>query len=253
MIRVILVDDEPMSLKNLEFMLHEEGSGFEVIATATNTKDAEIKLKLLKPDVLFLDIEMPNETGISFLERLNNYDFEVVFVTAYNEYAVKAFKLNALDYILKPINRQDIKHCIQRIQESYTLRQTFRNYQLKERLLHLNAHSNDKSNPSIILRTKDNIEIIPYDNIIYLSADGAYSIFHYIQNNQTSEIMMSYPLAYYEEILPVEFFLRVHKSYIVNKLFIESLIRDPNYYIITKFQTRIPISKRRVSQILDKL
>lgn len=248
----MILDDEIGAIRNLEWILRNH-SDVELVASAQSTKEAELKIKLLRPDILFLDIEMPSETGISFLERLGIYDFEVVFVTAYNEFAIKAFKLNALDYLLKPIDIAELKNCIIRISETLLIKQQMREHLLKEQIRNLSNVKDINNKDKIILKTKEGIEIVPFDKIISISADGAYSMFNFLVSGIQKKLLMSYSLAYYEELLPSEYFLRVHKSFIVNKNFIHSIEREPNYFIITNLNERIPISKRRVNEILHKL
>lgn len=253
MLKAIIVDDEIGAIKNLQQILKENTSEIEVISYAVSTKDAELKIKLLKPDVVFLDIDMPHETGIEFLKRLNFYDFEVVFVTAYNEFAIQAFKLNAIDYILKPIDLSDLKHCISRLTESQILKENYKNSLTRERLTHLGNGSSENSMTNILLRCKEKIEVVPFELIQHLHADGAYTIFYYLTKGKLVSTIMSYPLAHYEQILPSKVFLRVHNSYIVNTRFIKEIIKDSGYNILTSYGEKIPISKRRVQEILDQL
>ena len=253
MIRAILVDDELGAIKNLQLILNEHAKNLEIIGYATSSKDAELKIKMLKPDVLFLDIEMPQESGIDFLKRIQYYDCEIVFVTAYSEYAIQAFKLNAIDYILKPISIKEIIHCVDRLNEIYNIKQNFRETLLKERLNQISLNPKNKTEQKIILKNKDSVVIVLFEDIISLNADGAYTEFHYLLKGTPKKSIMSYPLAHYEDILPSIDFLRVHKSFIVNKKYIDKILREPNYVVLTIFQAKIPISKRRVKDILQKL
>jgi len=253
MIKALILDDEFGAIKKLKWSLKDYGPEVEVLGFATSTKEAELKIKLLRPDVLFLDIEMQTESGIEFLKRLNYYDFEVVFITAYHEFAIQAFKLNALDYLLKPLDINELKRCISRLNEVQLLKENYKNWLTKERIENLNTHPEINIETNIILKSKEKVEIIPFKSIIYLQAEGTYTNFYFLQKGIQVKLMMSYPLAHYEGILPKREFLRVHKSYILNIEYIDHVIKDSGHYILTKTGSKIPISKRRVTSVLEHL
>lgn len=253
MIKALLVDDEIGAIKNLQVILNDYSSSIEVIGYATTTQEAEFKLKHLKPDLVFLDIEMPGESGIEFLQRINFYDFEVVFVTAYSEFAIKAFKLNAIDYILKPIDLKEFKDSMIRISETFELKQKYKSWLTQERLETLYNNDEKEAHQKIILRNKDKLELVDFKYIVSLEADGTYSIFSFLRNNKIEKLIMSYPLAYYSDILPESTFLRVHKSHIVNINYIEEIEKSPNHSLKTSYGNKIPISKRRVQSVMGQL
>jgi len=253
MIQAFILDDEFGAIKNLQLILQDMAPNIEVIGYATSTKDAELKIRMLKPDVLFLDIEMPNESGIEFLKRLHYYDFEVVFVTAYNEFAIQAFKLNAIDYLLKPIDQQEMKHCLERINDLYVLKSNYRMTLTKEKLEHFCDSFEGNDHSKIVLKNKDAIEFVSFEHIIYLRGDGSYTDFTFELKGKITKILMSYPLSHYESILPKKTFLRVHKSFIINTKFIKQIQKSPGYTILLHSGETIPISKRRVADIITQL
>jgi two-component system LytT family response regulator len=253
MIKCIIIDDELGAIKNLQILLAKYGSNLDLVGYATSTKEAEMKIKILKPDVIFIDIEMPGESGIDFLKRLNSYDFEVVFVTAYNEFAVQAFKLNAIDYILKPIDLHEIQHCVQRLTEINSLKDAYRKNLTKEKLDFF-LHDQVEAPTKIALKNKDALELVDFSNIICLKGEGTYSEFYIQKNNRPVSIIVSYPLSHYESILPENQFVRVHKSYIVNKHNVIEVKRGANFYnIITTHFRVIPIAKRKLAEVLTQL
>lgn len=253
MIKCIILDDEMGAIKNLQILLAKYGPNLELVGYATSTREAELKIKILKPDVVFMDIEMPGESGIEFLKRLNSYDFEVVFVTAYNEFAIQAFKLNAIDYILKPIDLHELQHCIQRLTELSSLKEAYRKNLTKEKLDFFTQNT-PESPTKIALKNKDSLELVSFDDIICLKGEGAYSEFYIQKNNRPVSLIMSYPLSHYEVILPEKQFLRVHKSYIINKTHVVEIKRGKSFYnIVTTHQRSIPISKRKTTDILNQL
>lgn len=253
MIKCIIIDDEMGAIKNLQLLLAKYGSEIELVGYATSTKEAELKIKILKPDVVFIDIEMPGESGIQFLKRLNSYDFEVVFVTAYNEFAIQAFKLNAIDYILKPIDLHELQHCVQRLKELSSLKEAYRKNLTKEKLDFF-TDSHTETPAKIALKNKDSLELVDFNDIICLKGEGAYSEFFYHKNNRPVSLILSYPLSHYETILPANQFFRVHKSHIVNKSHVVEIKRDKNYYtIVTTHHRMVPIAKRKTVEILNQL
>lgn len=253
MIKALILDDEIGAIKNLQLLLKDYAPEIDVLGFATSTKEAELKIKLLRPDALFLDIEMPSESGIEFLKRLNYYEFEVVFITAYHEFAIQAFKLNALDYLLKPLDIQELKRCIKRLSEVQMLKENYKDWLTKERLNNLNISQDITIESNIVLKSKDKIEIIPFKNICYLQAEGTYTHFFYIHKGILTKLMMSYPIAHYEDILPKKEFLRIHKSYIINTEYIDQILKENGHCILTTFGNKVPVSKRRVASLLDHL
>ncbi|MEP7197051.1 MAG: LytTR family DNA-binding domain-containing protein [Saprospiraceae bacterium] len=251
--RVFIVDDELGAIKNLQIILQSQNLSIEIIGFASNTKDAELKIKLLKPDVVFLDIDMPKETGIQFLKRLNNYDFEVVFVTAYNEFAIQAFKLNAIDYILKPIDLEEIKQCINRLEMNSLLKSNYREKLNKEKIEFLIDSENSNKDSKLAIKSRDKLELIPFSDIVYLKGNGAYTEFIFLNKGLREAVLMSYPISHYESILPKSDFIRIHKSYVLNKNHLAKIERDSGYFLITKIGDRIPLSKRRVNDIISIL
>ena len=211
--KALIVDDEFEACENLRSFLEELAPGLEIMACVHSTKEAEEYIQKENPDIVFLDIEMPDETGIEFLKRIDTSSFETVFVTAYNEYAIKAFKLNAIDYVLKPINKEYLKKKLNRAQEFLQARN---NRSVTSTQL-LTAPGPKEQN-HLVLRSGAEIHYVNFDNIVYLSSDGNYSNFFTAKDQQ--HYVGSYNLKHYEDILPTEF-ARVHRGYIINETLIK--------------------------------
>jgi two-component system LytT family response regulator len=238
----IIVDDEEEACNNLRNILYKfVNKPVEILGVATNTKAAEILINHHKPDVVFLDVDMPQESGFAFLERIQLISFEIVFVTAYDEYAIKAFRLNAIDYILKPINLSELNNAVQKLYErchfkQMTDGQSFRS--LPEQI--------SSREPSCI-RLRDGHEIVPvgFKDLLYFEARGSYSNIVFLKDTVEKNIIMGYPLAEYEELLPVNQFYRIHKSYLINCIHIHRLLKEENPFVVLKNGLKLPVGRRR--------
>jgi two-component system LytT family response regulator len=249
-LNVILVDDEIEATRNLKHMLLEFiDPNINIMGVAHSTADAERLIKLHNPEAVFLDIEMPNENAFQFLERVAPVHFEVVFVTAYDEYAIKAFKLNAVDYILKPISIPELGNAVTR---------------LKERLRYKQLVSSDFSEVSkqistkakqnrIMLKGNNNVELVAFRDIVYVEAFGKYSKVFFLKNNNMVDILTSYSISDYEELLPQQLFYRIHKSFLINCNLIKQIHKDEASSITMQHNVNIPVSRRRFSSLLEFL
>lgn len=249
---VLLIDDEPEACANLQNILSEYIDEHIVIAgIAYNTKDAEEKIAELQPDAIFLDIEMPNENAFQFLERLSPINFEIIFVTAYDEYAVRAFKLNAVDYILKPINIDELIKAVKKLKERVTYRKVVNSNTTGHRYSELAQQINlKKKQQQLILRDNNTWETVPFKNVTYVKAMGSYCKIFYIDGDEEQSVLMSRSIAEYEEIFPEEIFFRVHRSYLVNCSYIKKILKDDVLSIQLQDKTILPIGRRRFSDLV---
>ena len=245
-IRALIVDDEIQACENLESFIKEINPNFEIIGFAHSTKEAEEIINAQKPNVVFLDIQMPNETGIEFLKRIENVSFETVFVTAYDEYAIKAFKLNAIDYVLKPINKQYLEKTLARISNFIEVK----NGSSTTSTELIKKENPDKKN-YLTLRNGTEIHYLQLEEIVYLSSQGNYTSFY--TSKDKNPFLGSYNLKYYEEILPENFSL-VHRGYIINLdelKYVEQ--KNSQYSIILSNEDQIPISRRKYKTFKDRM
>jgi two-component system, LytTR family, response regulator len=254
-IRLIILDDEIEACYNLKNILDKyfERHNLEIVGICQNTKDAEKMIESLQPDALFIDIEMHTETAFQFLERIAPFSFELIFVTAYDEFAIKAFKLNAVDYILKPISIDELEQAIEKLKfKIHSTRLIKSNNYFNE----LSQDFNAKKLPDCIkLSTLGRIDIIPFENIFFIEGKGAYSIFHFKEEDEYREVLVSHSISEYEQMLPNHLFFRTHKSYLVNCSHIKKVFREPNYEILLHNNTKLVVGRRRMSMLqafLDK-
>lgn len=241
-IKAIIVDDEIKS-RELVFDIIKFHFPYFIIDTAENVASGIEKINRIKPDIVFLDIDMPDGTGFNILENLTNYDFQVIFITGHEEHAIKAIKFSALDYILKPINSIElvnaVKLAISLIKES--------NAQIKIETLIQNLNLQNNKYKKLVLNTSESTYIVDIKDIIRCESDNNYTTFFTLSTNK---IVMSKTLKEYENILPQDIFIRVHRSHIVNINYISRIIKHSYFYILLKNNTEIPVSPKKKSLLL---
>lgn len=244
--KILIVDDEELSRNAIRMSLQNMPnlSTKIQIEEAANTTKAEEKLKSFMPDVVLLDIEMPGETGINFLQRLGIVTFQTVFITAYHEYAIQAFKQNAIAYILKPIDDEDLKVAMQKCHTQIKLRKKARDYTLlKELVQHL-------SYKKIAIPTQNGLDFIELEKIVYLAASGSYTEMFVLGN--TKPIIISKNIKHLEATLPKVDFIRVHDSSIVNRKHIVKYVKGSGGYLVMTNDILVNVSKRK-KEFLMKL
>ncbi|MES2704948.1 MAG: LytTR family DNA-binding domain-containing protein [Bacteroidota bacterium] len=251
-IKVLIVDDEKKACINLQNLLAEFiDADVNVVGIANSTKEAEAQIALHNPDAVFLDIHMPNENAFHFLDRIAPFNFEVIFVTAYDEYAVRAFKLNAIDYILKPISIKELAAAVQKLKERLKYKTLLSASELS--FAEVSGQVANKLKPTrITLRGINKIEVVDFRDIYFLEAQSSYSKILFTRNNKVREMTMSNPLSDYEEILPMNIFYRIHRSYLVNCSHITSVVNDESKIVIEP-DFILPVSRRRFGALIDFL
>ena len=208
-IKAIIVDDEKNSRDVLRNLLNKHS--ISIISESGNLINAIDKIKFYRPDVVFLDIQMPNYAGYEIVNFLDKIDFEIIFVTAYNDYAIKAFELCAIDYLVKPIDRQKLQAAVRKLENKLSVKDKLNHY--KNLLKTLKNQEIDK----IIIPELGDRRIIDKPKIIAIEADGAYTKIHLNSQNKTRIITTSKNLKYYENVLKKDAnFFRSHRSWIIN-------------------------------------
>lgn len=242
-IKALLVDDEENGRENLRGTLNTYCPEVEVIAEANSALSAIEQIQKFKPDLVFLDIEMPGDNGFKVVEFFKSPDFQVIFVTAYDQYAIKAIRFSALDYILKPIDivllRASIdRHLEIKKEEDQRLKQFLANQQLP------------KANKRIALPLSDKIHFLEVSEIISCKGEGSYTN---IYATKDRKYLVSKPLIDYEDILSDYNFIRTHKSYIVNRNHITTFIKSDGGYLLMSDRSNIPVSRRKKEDVLAEL
>lgn len=244
MIKAVIIDDEPKAIQGLSWELSNFSDDIEIIATFTEPEKALYYIKSTDLDCLFLDVEMPTMDGFQFIEKLENKDFAIVITTAYNEYAIKAFKKEAIDYLLKPIDTDDLSETIAKIKK-YNSR-SINNDKFEKILLNFNEKLNHKK---ITINTDGKLIFLEPNDILYAESDGNYTTL-FLQNNK--KIVLTKKLKEVGVLLPDSSFFRIHNSYIVNLNKIKEFLKTDGYVILEN-NVRIPVSRQRKSDFLGKL
>ncbi len=249
MLKALLVDDEVNNLESLAFLLENDCKGIKVEGKVTNASQARDWLSGNTADVVFLDINMPGENGFQFLKSLSIQNFKIVFVTAYNEYAIQAIKANALDYIVKPVNIDELQSAVEKIKLSFSNPEA--EEQTKQLLKHLLQTVNITISPKkIALPQLGGISFIEVDNIVSLQADSNYTIIHM---NTMQKMVISKTLKDFEELLDRTEFVRIHKSYIVNLRYIKEYSTTDGGMVKMTDGNQWSISRRQLDTFLEKM
>jgi two-component system LytT family response regulator len=244
MLEAIIVDDEIKALQSLSWELTNFSDEISITASFTNPFEALEYLEKHTPDCLFLDIEMPTMDGFQFIQKLTNKNFPVVITTAYNQYAMKALKNEAIDYLLKPIDTDDLKETIVKIKKFNS--RNFTADKLEKILLNFNSKSINKK---ITLNTDGKLIFLESDDILYAESDGNYSTI-FLADGQ--KIVLTKKLKEVNAILPSDSFFRIHNSYIINLNKIKEFLKTDGY-VVLKSNHKIPVSRQKKSDFLDLL
>lgn len=244
MIRAVIVDDEAKAIQSLSWELGNFSDDIKITKTFTSPEVAIEYLNKHQPDCLFLDIQMPTMDGFSFLDKLHSKDFAIVITTAYNEYAIKAMKHEAIDYLVKPIDSDDLQDTIKKIKK-FKKRIT-RTTEIEAVLLNFNSQLVKKK---IIINTDGKLLFLLPEEILYVESDGNYSTIH-LENNQ--KLVITKKLKEVDKLLPSTSFFRIHNSFIVNLNKIKEFIKNEGY-VVLQTNHKIPVARQRKSDFLEKL
>jgi two-component system LytT family response regulator len=244
-LRALVIDDEPDCVQSLTMDLERHCPDVDVIGQCEGAKDGIRAIHEMKPEVVFLDIDMPLINGFEMLELIAKIDFSVVFTTAYDKYALQAFRISAVDYLLKPIDPDDLVKAVEKVRlhqsnEATQKQMTFLIQQLKDQ--------ENNTIHRIALPTAEGLDFIDLEDILYCESDGAYSYIHYTNG---SNLLISKPLKFLEDILCDFQFLRVHKSYIVNMQYVSKYSRGAGGMLTMRDGARIKVSRSKKEQLLN--
>ncbi len=244
MIKTIIVEDEPKAAELLKHMLNEIDPKIEVLDWCQDLPSAIKSIKKFEPELIFLDVELPVYDGLQILDFLNpeEINFSIIFTTASNEHAVKAFEMSAVDYVLKPIQFDKLRSAVQK----FTLNRS-KNFPYPYSTLRDNLNNN--SSPKIIIPQATGFEIINVDDIVYIKAEGSYSKI-FLKND--GSLLVSNNLKYFEDLVGGEKnFIRVHRSHIVNVNYAKRILRSDGISIVLENGTDLPISGDNVDTVLQ--
>jgi len=246
MLKAIIVDDEEAGVESLQLLLKKYCPGVQVSATANSVSEAEEKINANPPDIIFLDIAMPFANGFELLKRIKSKNFSVVFTTAYNEYALKAIKHNALDYLLKPIDSDELIAAVKKCEE----KQDSGSPDMKkiESLMATLAHSQKAQ--KLPIPTLEEIMYVDVDNILRMEADSNYT---HIYLSDKQKLTSSKTLKDYEQMLIGQKFFRVHKTHIINLGYVRKYIKGEGGYVVMADGASVEVSRQKKAELLTLL
>ncbi|MCB0430091.1 MAG: response regulator transcription factor [Flavobacteriales bacterium] len=238
----LIVEDEPSSSDTLQAYLALEYPEITKIQTAASIEEALQKQATYHPNLIFLDIELPDGTGFDFLRKVKRRDFEVVFITGHDNYAIQAIRFAAIDYLLKPILTEDLINAMDSV---------FSALDKKDRMNRLELLlQNPNESRRIALPQKNEYILVAVSDIMYCEADGPYTRFIL---NDGKMLMVSKGLREYDPLLSESNFFRVHKSYLVNRKYIKKVVRSDGGYLVMENDNQVPISKLKKDEVFASL
>lgn len=244
MIRTILVDDESKGRLYLRQLCEKNLPQIKIVGEAGNAAEALSLIEMEKPDLVFLDIEMPAMTGMEMLRQFQEIPFEVVFVTAFNRYAAEAFRLGAVDYLLKPLSLSDLQQAVERATKNLAMKNNSR------QLVQVLSKNYGQPFTKITIPTLNGFEFIDFKDIVYLQSESNYTSIRLLGGKM---VMATRTLGDFDEMLEAYRFFRVHKSYLINMAHIRKYVKGEGGTVTMEDGTEIDVSRRRKEEFLASL
>lgn len=252
-LRALIVDDEVHARENLKYLIENYCPEIEVVGTASGPEEAAAIVGALGPQVIFLDICMPSGTeGFDFLDGLPEKNFQVVFVTAFKEYAIQALNANAIHYLLKPVDIDDLKVAVKKLLTTSQLfmenKDQLLNYIRSLDNLSRAMQPNSSGISRITINHSKGFKIVDPNEFMYLEGEGNYTSINFVDGTKYVDTKS---IGVYEDILDPNNFFRIHKSHIINVSFVKEFLNDEGHFAVMKNNTRLAISRLRVPQFLE--
>ncbi|MBO9730793.1 MAG: response regulator transcription factor [Chitinophaga sp.] len=248
-IKAIIVDDEQHCIDALQTMLQKKCPGVNVIGTAKSVRDAKELVDELQPDLVFLDVEMPYQNGFELLKLFEKVFFDVIFTTAYEQYALKAIKFNALDYLLKPFSVRELQDALDKCRERKSNRVKDQSGGSPMEVFLQNMKTLQQTHKKIALPTINGLVFMPVQNIVRCESTGNYTRIFFTDKKN---LMVSRPLKEFEELLSDVDFFRVHNSHLINMQQMQSYIQGEGGFALMSDGTQVEVSRRRKADFLKK-
>ena len=243
--KAILVDDEHNNLENLRLLLAKYCPEVQVLATATTVAEALECFRAHQPELIFLDIEMPGGNGFELLDALKGYNFEVIFVTAFDHYSLRAIKYSALDYLLKPLDIADLQVAVRKARE----RLQGRSFQQQVDVLMSHLGQNTRA-ARIALPSSERIDFVEIAQIAYCQGDSNYT---HVKVGDQAPVLVAKTLKEFEELLSLHGFFRTHQSWLVNLDFVVSFVRKDGGYALMRDGAQVPVAQQKRKDFLGKI
>ncbi len=246
MIKTIIIDDEAPARNNLKQIIKDNFNDILITGEADSVKTGIVLLNKTTPDLVFLDINLSDGNGFNILEMIENISFQIIFITAYDEYAIKAFQFNALDYILKPIEIHHLEKALKKVKEMLQ-----HNYITQNELnFILDNYSKKDEDKKLAIHEANKITFASLNDIMWCKADGNYTVFFFLDG---SSKLTSKTLKMIELQLPESMFYRTHQSSIINLNYVKEYNKEDGGYIVLSDNTKVNIARRRKEDFLNKL
>lgn len=245
MIRSLIIDDEQHCIRALLNDLQLNCPEVEVVDACHSAKEGILSIRKYNPDMIFLDVEMPWMNGFEMLQVLGEINFSIIFTTAHGEFAAKAFRISAIDYLLKPVDASDLKEAVRKVEKKMAEGSSLQH--ISNLLSNMKREGGDQK---IALPQRDGYEFVEVSSIIYLTAEGAYTKVH-IKDKKT--MLISRTLGDVEELLPSDIFHRIHHSTLVNITCIAQFLRTDGGYVVLKSGEKLSVSKAKKEMLMSRL
>ena len=247
--KVLIVDDEANARENLKIILEDFFEDIDIVGFADNVWDAAKIIEVEKPALVFLDINMPEADGFQLFDVVENRNFEVIFITAHSEYALKALKESAIDYLEKPLNIEDLSSAIEKAREKLNLKSE--KALDEQQIMEIVKKTIEKPDTRLSIPTRDGLAIVDHKDIIHLEATEGYT---YIHLSDGRKFLSSKNIRIYEEKLNDSMFFRIHKSHIINiALHLKEFSRKGGNVVVLSNDREVPVSRRKLSTFLEKI
>jgi len=246
-IRTILVDDEPPGLSSLQIMLESNCPELEIVSACDSADTAIAAINNLRPELVFLDIAMPEKDGFDLLNEIGRIDFEIIFVTAHNDFMLQALRFSAVDYLLKPAEEHLLCEAVKRAVKKIEEKSSNENLDI---LLHNLKNKEDRQKMKICIPSLKGFQVVNISDIIYCEASSNYTIFHFTNK---STIVASRPIHEYEALLEDSGFVRIHKSFVINLEHVKEYLRGEGGTVILSNSMDLEVSRRKKENFIQRM
>jgi len=247
MLKAVLIDDEKGSLESLAFEINAYCPEIEIVATSQDPQEGILKIREWNPDVVFLDIEMPGMNGFELLQKLPEINFNIIFVTAYDQFAIRAFDFNAIDYVLKPVRKAKLISAVQKVIDKQQPKLDTSGLEALLQNIRIQAHTGLEN---IALPTHDGFTMVHVNDIAYLHAESNYTWVHLVSQKK---YLITKTLKDMEEMLRFPQYFRPHKSFLVNLNHVDRYIRGQGGYMVMKDSVQVPVARAQKMELLRLL
>lgn len=247
MIKAVIIDDEPINIINLQRLLQQYCPTVLVVQTATSADEGAEVIRRQQPDLVFLDIQMPDKSGLDLLKSLPAPEFELILVTAYDQYGIQAVKFSAIDYLLKPVNVEELQTAVEKAGIRIIEKQQ---HQRLHNLLHLLRQGPQRDEHRLALPSLKETRFVYTKEIIRCESSNSYTTF-YLDNGE--KLIVSVSIYEYDEMLTPYGFIRCHQSHLVNSRFVKSMVKESGGYLLLHDSTQIPVSRYKKDFVRNAL